>query len=79
MSSALAKKRTPQSREEMLEQTVDDIRGKFGQGSIMRLGDSARTNVEVIPSGIERTAPSRGKNPERPFVLRTHCKRRRGS
>ena len=52
MSSALAKKRTPQSREEMLEQTVDDIRGKFGQGSIMRLGDSARTNVEVIPSGI---------------------------
>ncbi len=48
----MAKKKTPQSREEMLEQTIDDIRGKFGQGSIMRLGDSARTNVEVIPSGI---------------------------
>ena len=52
MSSALAKKKIPQSREEMLEQTIDDIRGKFGQGSIMRLGDNARTNVEVIPSGI---------------------------
>ena len=48
----MAKKKVPQSREDMLEQTIDDIRGKFGQGSIMRLGDSARTNVEVIPSGI---------------------------
>ena len=48
----MAKKKIPQSREEMLEQTIDDIRGKFGQGSIMRLGDNARTNVEVIPSGI---------------------------
>ena len=47
MSSALAKKKIPQSREEMLEQTIDDIRGKFGQGSIMRLGDNAWTNVEV--------------------------------
>lgn len=52
MSSALAKRKMPQTREEMLEQTIDDIRGKFGQGSIMRLGDNARTNVEVIPSGI---------------------------
>ena len=42
----------PQTREEMLEQTIEDIRGKFGQGSIMRLGDNARANVEVIPSGI---------------------------
>ena len=52
MNLALAKKKVPQTREEMLEQTIEDIRGKFGQGSIMRLGDNARANVEVIPSGI---------------------------
>ena len=52
MNLALAKKKMPQTREEMLEQTIEDIRGKFGQGSIMRLGDNARANVEVIPSGI---------------------------
>ena len=38
--------------DEMLEQTIEDIRGKFGQGSIMRLGDNAWANVEIIPSGI---------------------------
>jgi recombination protein RecA len=48
----LAKKRTPQNREEMLEQTIEDIRGKFGDGSIMRLGETVKSTVEVIPSGI---------------------------
>jgi recombination protein RecA len=48
----LAKKRAPQSREEMLEQTIEDIRGKFGDGSIMRLGETVKNTVEVIPSGI---------------------------
>ncbi|MDR3265370.1 MAG: recombinase RecA [Synergistaceae bacterium] len=48
----MAKKRAPQSREEMLEQTIEDIRGKFGDGSIMRLGETVKNTVEVIPSGI---------------------------
>jgi recombination protein RecA len=48
----LSKKKIPQNREEVLEQTVEDIRGKFGQGSIMRLGENVKANVEVISSGI---------------------------
>ncbi|MDR1732457.1 MAG: recombinase RecA [Synergistaceae bacterium] len=36
----------------MLEQTLEDIRSKFGDGSIMRLGETVKKNVEVIPSGI---------------------------
>ena len=48
----MSKKRVPQTREEILELALEDIRGKFGQGSIMRLGENVKTNVEVIPSGI---------------------------
>ncbi|MDR2180383.1 MAG: recombinase RecA [Synergistaceae bacterium] len=48
----MSKKKTPQNREEVLEQTLEDIRGKFGQGSIMRLGENVKANVEVISSGI---------------------------
>jgi recombination protein RecA len=48
----LSKKRTPQSREEVLEQALEDIREKFGQGSIMRLGENVKANIEVISSGI---------------------------
>jgi recombination protein RecA len=48
----LSKKKTPQTREEILEQALEEIREKFGQGSIMRLGENAKPNVEVISSGI---------------------------
>ena len=48
----MSKKKNPQNREEVLEQTLEDIRGKFGQGSIMRLGENVKANVEVISSGI---------------------------
>ncbi|NLL37554.1 MAG: recombinase RecA [Fretibacterium sp.] len=48
----MAKKKAPQTREEMLEQTIDEIRNKFGQGAIMRLGDNVLADVSVIPSGI---------------------------
>lgn len=48
----MSKKKAPQTREEILEQALEDIREKFGQGSIMRLGENTKTNVEVIPSGI---------------------------
>ncbi|MDR2175270.1 MAG: recombinase RecA [Synergistaceae bacterium] len=48
----MSKKKTPQTREEILEQALEEIREKFGQGSIMRLGENAKPNVEVISSGI---------------------------
>jgi recombination protein RecA len=48
----LSKRKVPQTREEVLEQALEDIREKFGQGSIMRLGENVKSNVEVISSGI---------------------------
>ncbi|MDR1977508.1 MAG: recombinase RecA [Synergistaceae bacterium] len=48
----MSKKKVPQTREEILEQALEDIREKFGQGSIMRLGENVKANVEVISSGI---------------------------
>ena len=48
----MSKKKNPQSREEVLEQALEDIREKFGQGSIMRMGENIKTNIEVVPSGI---------------------------
>ncbi len=48
----MAKKKTPQTRDDILELAIDDIRSKFGDGSIMRLGDSFKSAVEVISTGI---------------------------
>jgi len=51
----MAKKRDSSAavtREDILEQALSDIKGKFGDGAIMRLGDEATPAVEVIPSGI---------------------------
>ncbi len=49
---AKAVKKPAQTREEILEAAIGDIRGKFGDGAIMRLGDTAKKNVDVISSGI---------------------------
>ena len=49
---AKAVKKSPQTREEILDEALGDIRGKFGDGAIMRLGDTAKKNVEVISSGV---------------------------
>ena len=48
----MAKKKAAQTKEDVLELAIDDIRSKFGEGSIMRLGESFRAAVEVIPTGI---------------------------
>ncbi len=48
----MTKKKIPQTREDMLELTLDDIRNKFGQGAIMRMGDKSIPDVDVIPSGV---------------------------
>jgi len=39
-------------REEVLKETIELIRSRFGDGSIMRLGDRPVLEVEVIPTGI---------------------------
>ena len=49
---AETKKGKKLTREDILEQALDDIRSKFGDGSIMRLGERNTANVEVIPTGI---------------------------
>jgi recombination protein RecA len=51
----MAKDKAPKkqlTREGTLEKVIDDIRGKFGDGAIMRLGENLKTTVEVISSGI---------------------------
>lgn len=48
----MAKKKEAVTREDILEQALAEIKGKFGEGAIMRLGDEARPAVEVIPTGI---------------------------
>lgn len=48
---ATAKKKA-MTRDDILGLAIDDIRSKFGDGSIMRLGEGTMTAVEVIPSGI---------------------------
>ena len=40
------------TKEDMLAQALDDIKSKFGDGAIMRLGERAETPVPVISSGI---------------------------
>ncbi len=40
------------TREDILEQALEDIKGKFGDGAIMRLGDQTNVVVDVIPTGV---------------------------
>lgn len=40
------------TREDILEQALEDIKGKFGDGAIMRLGDQTNVAVDVIPTGV---------------------------
>jgi recombination protein RecA len=40
------------TREDILDQAINDIRSKFGDGSIMRMGERNVSSVEVIPTGI---------------------------
>lgn len=40
------------TREQILEDALGKIRSKLGDGAIMRLGDTANKEIEVIPSGV---------------------------
>ena len=49
----MAKKNSgPVTKEDILAQALNDIKGRFGEGSIMRLGDEVQKAVEFIPTGI---------------------------
>jgi recombination protein RecA len=38
-------------REKILEATVDEIKGRFGEGAIMKLGEARHVDVDAIPTG----------------------------
>ena len=40
-------------KEKALETTLMQIRRRFGEGAIMKLGDSSSMNVEAIPTGAD--------------------------
>ena len=40
-----------EGKEKQLEETVRDLKDRFGEGSIMKLGDVRRVDVDVIPTG----------------------------
>ncbi len=41
----------PEARKTMLKKALGDISKRYGEGSIMRLGDATQMQVEVIPTG----------------------------
>lgn len=45
------KKDNKDKKIKILEETVDEIKQKFGEGSIMKLGESKKVDVDVIPTG----------------------------
>lgn len=40
-----------QHKEKSLEYTLKEIQGKYGEGSIMKLGEAKKVDVDVIPTG----------------------------
>ncbi len=52
MAKAAAKKTiAPSGKSGAIENAIDQIRDKFGDGSIMKISDSQRLNVEATPTG----------------------------
>ncbi|HPA59381.1 MAG TPA: recombinase RecA [Synergistales bacterium] len=48
----MGKRKGSITREDVLDQALSDIRGKFGEGAIMCLGESLGAPVEVISTGV---------------------------
>ena len=46
------KKLSNEKRKEALDEALKQIEKQFGKGAIMRLGDAAKMNIDVIPTGI---------------------------
>jgi recombination protein RecA len=48
----LAKKKEYATKEEVLEHAIIDIKQKFGDGAIMKMGERTNMNIEVISTGV---------------------------
>ncbi|MDR1579931.1 MAG: recombinase RecA [Synergistaceae bacterium] len=49
----MAKKKEPTTtKDEILNRAITDIKQKFGDGAIMKMGERTNMNVEVIPTGV---------------------------
>ncbi|MEA3507729.1 MAG: recombinase RecA [Synergistota bacterium] len=48
----MAKKKESKTRQDVLDQALSDIRGKFGDGAIMCLGEEKTATVDVISTGV---------------------------
>ena len=48
----MSKRKDSVTKEEVLERAVTDIKQKFGDGAIMKLGERTNMNIEVIPTGV---------------------------
>lgn len=46
------KKEETLDKVKLLDSTVQEIRDKYGEGSIMKLGDIRRVDIDVIPTGV---------------------------
>jgi recombination protein RecA len=46
------KKESTTTKEEILDKAITDIKQKFGDGAIMKMGERTNMNVEVIPTGV---------------------------
>jgi len=47
----MAKKQEPKTEKKDLEEAVDEIKQRFGEGAIMKLKEARPSNVDVIPTG----------------------------
>ena len=47
----MAKDEQNNGREKALAVALDDLKKRFGEGAIMRLGDRNELNIETIPTG----------------------------
>ncbi len=47
----MAKKSAPKETNSSVEDTIKSIQTKFGEGAIMKLGDSPKVNISTVPTG----------------------------
>ena len=47
----MAKENESNGKEKALAVALDDLRKRFGEGAVMRLGERNELNVETIPTG----------------------------
>ncbi|MDR1885217.1 MAG: recombinase RecA [Synergistaceae bacterium] len=48
----MAKRKESVTKEEILDRAISEIKQKFGDGAIMKMGERTNMNIEVIPTGV---------------------------